>query len=392
MFDDLRPELSIYGRDHMITPNFERLAAKSVVFDYAFAQISVCNPSRDSLLTGLRPDTVGTYAFQSSFRPHLVLPSRFVKAGYNTAGFGKIAHWETGDKDIWNYDQWDNQWYAYQWAEVHKMNASTMPDKVQREEDFRDYQFTTRFIDTLTKMSKKDKYFMISLGYKLPHLAVHMPWKYYDMYRKDEKRKAGWKLKKKELRYPPTSPAVAYRCCAVPTFYYMQAEGSVKSYQSVTLNDINMPFSDQMHDELMLGYAASITFVDTQLGRILDAMDKLDLWKNTTFVLTADHGMHNGEKGIWEKWSMFDESTRVPLLIHHPQSPHHGMHYSHPVELVDIFPTVTDIVKPPDFDRKKFCMKMPAKMPHAETKGLMGGLFQVGAILTVAAHVKQGDV
>ena len=297
MFDDLRPELSIYGRNHMITPNFERLAAKSVVFDQAYAQISVCNPSRDSLLTGLRPDTVGTYAFQSSFRPHMVFPSRFAKAGYNTAGFGKIAHWETPDKDIWNYQQWDNKWYDYQWAEVHKMNASTMPDKIQPEEQFRDYLFTTRFIKTMKELNTKPNYFMLGLGFKLPHLAVHVPWKYYAMYKNDQKRIDGWKLKRKELRYPPTSPAVAYRCCAVPTFYYMENEGAKKSYNSLTLNDINMPFNDRMHDELMLGYAAAITFVDTQLGRILDAMDELSLWHNTTLVLTADHGMHNGEKG-----------------------------------------------------------------------------------------------
>jgi iduronate 2-sulfatase len=111
MYDDLRPELSIYGRDHMITPNFERLAAKSVVFDNAYAQISVCNPSRDSLLTGLRPDTVGTYSFQSSFRPHLIMPTRFAKAGYNTAGYGKVAHWEVdGDREIWNFDHWNGDW------------------------------------------------------------------------------------------------------------------------------------------------------------------------------------------------------------------------------------------------------------------------------------------
>jgi hypothetical protein len=80
MFDDLRPELSIYGRDHMITPNFERLAKKSVVFDYAYTQIAVCNPSRDSLLTGLRPDTVGTYNFQHSFRPHISIPSQLARS------------------------------------------------------------------------------------------------------------------------------------------------------------------------------------------------------------------------------------------------------------------------------------------------------------------------
>ena len=110
MYDDLRPELSIYGQSHMITPNFERLAAKSVVFDYAIVQIAVCNPSRDSLLTGLRPDTTGTYSFQSSWLPHLTIPTRFAGAGYNTAGYGKINHWESNEKFVWNFDSWENNW------------------------------------------------------------------------------------------------------------------------------------------------------------------------------------------------------------------------------------------------------------------------------------------
>lgn len=88
MFDDLRPDLNCMGRSHMITPNFDRLAHRSVVFDNAFAQISVCNPSRDSLMTGLRPDTVGTYGFQESFRPHVVFPTHLARVGYNTAAYG----------------------------------------------------------------------------------------------------------------------------------------------------------------------------------------------------------------------------------------------------------------------------------------------------------------
>lgn len=82
----------------MSTPNFERLAAKSVVFDHAYVQIAVCNPSRNSLLTGLRPDTVGTYGFQSGFEPFAILPQRMVASGYNTVGIGKNLHWETTDK------------------------------------------------------------------------------------------------------------------------------------------------------------------------------------------------------------------------------------------------------------------------------------------------------
>lgn len=117
-YDDLRTELSIYGREHMITPNFERLAKKSVVFDYAFCQVAVCNPSRDSMLTGLRPDSIGVYGFQASFRPHMVWPSQLARSGFNTAGYGKVLHWDGNDKDIWSYDQYENDWYGYQSTET----------------------------------------------------------------------------------------------------------------------------------------------------------------------------------------------------------------------------------------------------------------------------------
>jgi len=353
MFDDLRPEINAYGRDHMHTPNFDRLASKSVLFDKAYAQISVCNPSRDSMLTGLRPDTVGTYGFQSSFRPHLIFPTQLVRSGYNTAGYGKIAHWEGPDGQIWTHEQYDNKWYEYQNEERRFMNSSTMPDRVQREEDFRDYDFTTRTIRAMKTLAAKKQFFMTAIGFKLPHLAVHLPYKYYSMYKGQEKKDA-WRLTKKELRFPMSSPEVSYRCCADPVFKHMRDEGASRADRVLPLGDINMPFTEEMHNELMMGYCGSVSFLDTQIGRLLDTVDELKLWNNLTIVLTADHGMHNGEKGIWEKWSMFDESTRVPLMVYHPLSPFGGQHYTEPVELIDVFPTVIDLLNPP-FDRRKVC-------------------------------------
>lgn len=341
MYDDLRPELSIYNRQHMITPNFERLANRSVIFDNAYAQIAVCNPSRDSLLTGLRPDTVGTYGFQSSFRPHITLQHRLVQAGYNTAGIGKILHWETGDKKIWSFESFQNDWYKYQNDENNQMNSSVMPDKVWSEDKFRDHIFTTKAIQSLNKLTKQSKPFMLAIGFKLPHLALHIPHKYFEMYKN---KSDSWKLTKKELRFPQSSPEVSYRCCAWPYFSSMNKEGSQKSAIRIPLGNINNPFTEQMHDELMMGYCGAVSYLDTQLGRLLDAVDGLKLWDRLTIVLTSDHGMHNGEKGIWEKWSLFDESTRVPLLISHPLSPLLGKHVTQPVELLDIFPTVLDLL------------------------------------------------
>ena len=113
----------------MVTPNMERLAARSVTFDQAYCQIAVCNPSRDSLLTGLRPDLTGTYAFQSSYLPHLILPTHLSRNGYKTAGYGKIRHWESGDRKVWNFDSWEDKWYIYQNWEViiNRLKPKRMP-------------------------------------------------------------------------------------------------------------------------------------------------------------------------------------------------------------------------------------------------------------------------
>ena len=179
------------------------------------------------------------------------------------------------------------------------MNSSTLPDKIKKEEQFRDYDYTSKAINRLEKFVKdKSKNFMLAIGYKLPHLQVHMPYHYYDLY-KDKKQ--FWKLNRRESRFPHSAPDVAYRCCAEPKFMYMEQEGEVPAPPAKVINmgDINMVVSETMRDEMMQGYCASITYVDKQLGRLLDVVDKYDLWKNTVVILTSDHGMHNGEKGIW---------------------------------------------------------------------------------------------
>lgn len=369
MYDDLRNELNAYGRKHMITPNFDRLASKSVVFDKAYCQIAVCNPSRDSMLTGLRPDTTGTYAFQSSFRPHMSLNQHLIHAGYNAAGYGKVSHWEVDDKDQWNIEQWDNKWYEYQHEEVKFMNASTQPDKILPEEKFRDYEFATKSIEGLRRMkADTSKYFMMAVGFKLPHLAVHLPYKYFEMY-KDPDLMEAWKLSKKESKFPYTSPPVNYRCCANPQFKYMREEGSLKANEVVELGNINMPINERMRDEMMQGYCGSVTFLDKQLGRLLDTLDELDLWNNVTIVLTSDHGMHNGEKGLWEKWSLYDESARVPLMIYHPQSTNKGKHFTSPVELIDVYPTVLDLLQA-DSRRDTICGRKNTLCRHLQGKSL----------------------
>ena len=296
MFDDLRPELPFYGKDYVIAPNFERLAARSVIFDHAYCQVAVCNPSRNSLLTGLRPDTTGSYNFDRGFHPHMPFPAQLVLNGYNTADSGKIAHWVNGDKNIWSFDHWENGWYDYQNLESRYMNSSVMPDKVKPLQKFRDHEFATKAVDQLRKMAAQPKFFMSAVGFKLPHLDLHVPHKFFELYKN---KKENWKLTKKELKFPTSVSEISYRCCAEGRFRFMREEGSMPHNRSTGLMDINKALPNEMHDDLMMGYLAGISYLDTQVGRILDVMDELNLWQNTTVVLTSDHGMHNGEKGLW---------------------------------------------------------------------------------------------
>lgn len=296
IYDDLRPELSVYGSKYVSTPNFDRLANRSVIFDKAYAQISVCNPSRDSLLTGLRPDTVRTYNFQHTYYPLLILPQQLVKSYYNTASFGKVLHGENSYRTTWNYRSWNNKWYDYQSNEYLAMNSTVMPDKVRSEKSFRDSLFVDKSLDCLYDLVNEEKYFMLAIGFKLPHLALHVPYRHYEQQKNMSQH---WQLTKKELRFPNSVNEVSYQCCAESKFVYMEEEGAKKSKKSHGVGNINEPIKQRMRDELMLGYTAAISYLDEQLGRVLDAIDRLSLWGNLTIVLTADHGMHNGEKGIW---------------------------------------------------------------------------------------------
>jgi iduronate 2-sulfatase len=301
MFDDLRPLIRSYGESHMITPNIDRLAAKSVIFQNANCQVAVCNPSRNSMLTGLRPDITASYSFSNSWRPHLSFPQQFARHGYTIANYGKIYHWDDFDDPLsLGYGLSQSRWYDYQGEEYNHLNSTVNPDRHTPEEQFRDYIYTTKLIEGLGKVVNKEEYFFLGIGYKLPHIHLHYPWKYYDLYRDTKAPRVWSKATSAHLRFPKSSPVVSYRCCAYDEYRYMNDEGNAHWNETLkTPSNLTRAFPRRMHQELMWSYSASITFLDTQIGRLLDAIDEMSLWNNVTIILTSDHGMHNGEKGIW---------------------------------------------------------------------------------------------
>lgn len=302
MFDDLNTELNVYGRNHMITPNIARLASRGIVFDLSMCQVAVCNPSRDSMMTGLRPDTTNSYAFDYSFGDHMTFPQHFANAGYRIADFGKIYHWadfknyHKGTKPYLGYGLGDSDWYTYQNDEGGKMNSSVNPDHHTPENAFRDYMYTTKTIDTIEKFVADGDKFFVGIGYKLPHIRVHFPYKYFEMYRPF---KDVWNVEPRALHFPRSSPAISYRCCASYQYEFMNEEGNKMWHKTFPLGNITATLPVQMYMELMWAYSASITYLDAQVGRLLDTLDRLKLWDNITIVFSSDHGMHNGEKGIW---------------------------------------------------------------------------------------------
>ena len=414
MHDDLRPELSIYGKSHILSPNYERLSKRSVTFDLAVSQIAVCNPSRTSMLTGLRPDTTATYGFQHGYKPYLLWPTELSRRGYSTSSFGKMLHFDGADKEVWNTNSSfaidGMHWYVYQAKEdesiyTAKSNATIKIEPGPHNEDkLPDHTFTTMAIDHMkSKQSSDDgRYWMLSVGYKLPHTRLHVPEEYYVKYRSlfdneemlhkegDNSRMRALHRQSSSGMPPPSSiratndylswPAnttlTTYRCCAQPQYKYydMDARRRRRQNDAIAIKDKSSTIADKkkakpidrfgyfgnvksphmetdMYREVMIAYCAAVSFLDAQLGRILDTLDELNLWNNVTIVLSSDHGMHNGEKGVWGKWTLFDESTRVPLLIYHPQSPYQNTHHEHPVELVDIYPTLLDLLNPPPFNK-----------------------------------------
>jgi iduronate 2-sulfatase len=253
------------------------------------------------MLTGLRPDPLGSYNFENILHwyPYLTFPEHFAHQGYNIANYGKIFHGADFDDQLdLGYGISKSKWYDYQENEIDWLNSTVNPDRHTPEESYRDHILTTKMIAGLKNVSSRSEYYFLALGYKLPHIHLHFPWKYYDMYR--SRAKVWSKVSPRALQFPPTAHPISYRCCAYEEYRYLNEEGNARWNETLpTLKNLTRVFPRRMHKELMWSYSASITFLDTQIGRVLDAIDELGLWNNVTIVLTSDHGMHNGEKGIW---------------------------------------------------------------------------------------------
>jgi iduronate 2-sulfatase len=330
MADDLNNDMGVYGHPMVKTPNLDRLAARGVRFDRAYTQFPLCSPSRVSLLTGLRPDTTRVYDLVTDFRTILpdavTLPQLFQRNGYAVARVGKIYHYgnpgQIGTSGLDDPKSWDDvvNPRGIDKDEEPKLTnftpnrglgsalayyASPAPDEAHT-----DGKVAAETIVLLEK--HKDRPFFLAAGFYRPHCPFIAPQKYFDMYPLDKIAAPKW------------------------------ADADVRDVPMPALftRPPNWDVPEQGVRESIRAYYASITFLDANVGRLLDALDRLKLTDNTIVVFISDHGYLLGERGQWMKQMLFERSARAPLILSAPGVSVKGRASQRIVEFLDVYPTL----------------------------------------------------
>ena len=323
--DDLRPLLGCYGHSEMQTPNIDRLAKQGTLFNRAYCQFPVCNPSRVSVLTGLRPDTTKIYDNPTDFREVLpgvvTLPQHFKDHGYHTRSVGKIAHGGAAWKDELS---WSEPIWREPWRFVNKATSLSWEALDVDDDEFEDVRIANAAVEVLTEI--RDKQFFLAVGFNKPHLPFYAPSRYFDLYTTQD-----FKLPV-DSSLPRNAPDIASN------------PKGMKGYQDISHYP---PFSEEKTLELTRAYAANVSYIDALVGRVLDQLDVLKLTENTIIVFWGDHGFHLGEHGLWRKNTLFEDSVRSPLIISMPKQIHTGTITGALVELIDIYPTLCDACQLP---------------------------------------------
>ena len=352
--DDLRPSLGCYGDKHAISPNIDALAKRSVLFDQAHCQVAVCNPSRASLMTGLRPDKLGVWTLPIHFRetrPNVItMPQWFRRHGYTAISHGKIFHNPTPDPQSWSEPirqlATPNQGYPDNVRNVIRSAQVKLPAHDWRKQNLRgpataspviddrllvDGVRTDLVIEDLARLAGSDQPFFLAMGFIRPHLAWIAPKKYWDIY--DPTTLPVLINEQVTPNTPPYAISTSYELT-----HYVDQIDFPKPRDAQRLTHKNA-------QHLMHGYYACVSYVDAQIGRILAALNKHGHTDNTIVVLWSDHGWKLGEHNGWGKMSNYEIDTRVPLLIATPDSRSAGKQISSPVELLDLFPTLCELAQ-----------------------------------------------
>jgi len=339
--DDLRPQLACYGQTRMHSPNVDRLAAGGFRFGRAYCNVPVCGASRASLMTGIRPardrfvgydcwaekDAAGVTTLNTHFRNH----------GYYTVSLGKVFHHARDNLAGWSEEPWlpENAWMGYllpesrrAWEEnrrkTKKGRALGPPTEEADVADdaYADGRLADRAVADLARLAEKDEPFFLAVGFFKPHLPFLAPKKYWDLYPADE-----IELPDNYSR-PKDAPDAA-----------IHNWGELRAYAGVPKRG---PVSDETARRLIRGYYACVSYTDAQIGKLLDALDRLGIADATIVVLWGDHGWNLGEHTLWCKHCCFETSMRVPLLVRAPGFEPGGSTDAL-VEYIDVYPSLCQL-------------------------------------------------
>jgi arylsulfatase A-like enzyme len=333
--DDMNCDIGAYAEHGALTPNLDRLAEMSTVFDNAHVQYPHCGPSRASLMTSLYPSqtkiTQNNVFIRNTIPDVITLGQRFRQQGYESIRIGKIFHYDNpgaiGTAGTDDNDSWDRTINPYGRDKVEEFKINTLKPRKYggvlswlaadgSDEEQTDGVGATEAIEQLERLAGTEDNFFLAVGFFRPHTPFVAPKKYFDWYNQDS------------IQIPDRSDESLH---AIPS----QAARSLRTKQNAGLTD------DATAREIKEAYYSTISFVDAQVGRVLDKLEATGLNENTIVVFVSDHGYHLGEHGHWQKQTLFENATRIPLMISIPGS--EGVHRSHsPVELLDLYPTLMD--------------------------------------------------
>jgi iduronate 2-sulfatase len=355
--DDLKPTLGCYGDTLAITPNIDRLATRGVRFELAYCNQSLCAPSRNSLLLGSRSTSLGIYGLTQNFRttvPDAVtMPQHFMKQGYRAECIGKVLHTGHGNHDdeaSWSVPSFKEKVIEY----LDPQNSAG--GQLTREEAF----FTNQKLDQINQLprgtawemssvadnayadgriadegirrlqaarGRKDTPLFLALGFVKPHLPLTAPKKYWDLH---DPKKFTLATNQKD---PEGAPA-----------YAGKVGGEIVNYDPLTTQNLSEPETQR---QLIHAYYACVSYVDAQIGRVLDELERLKLTNDTIIVLWGDHGWHLGDHGYWTKHTTYEQANHIPLVIVAPGIAKAGGVTQQLAETVDIFPTLAELAALP---------------------------------------------
>jgi len=335
--DDLNNYQGCYGDSIAKTPNIDRLAARGARFDRAYCAFPLCGPSRNSMLTGLYPNSTGIHQngqlFRQTIPKQLSLPQAFRLSGYYAARVGKLYHYNVPNSVGTNGHDDPASWEL----ELNPAGVDRLKELPQTktlvpnqyggtlswyaspnyESQHTDTLQADDAIWTLERFAKKpEQPFFLAVGFFRPHTPYNAPKSYFDLYDRNS-LPLPTNIEQDQSDIP--KPALA----------------SSKKEQA--------GLSDDLQREILQAYYASISYMDAQVGRVVDALDRLQLAENTIIVFTSDHGYHTGQHGLWQKMSLFEESSRVPLIVVVPGKTQPGSVIATPVSHIDLFPTLADL-------------------------------------------------